>query len=61
MPDSWNSEIRKECRLVYLETPTNPTLKVIDIEAVARIAHSVERSWSPTTRSPRPSISGRSS
>ena len=26
---------------MYLETPTNPTLKVIDIEAIARIAHSV--------------------
>jgi cystathionine gamma-synthase len=27
------------CRLVYLETPTNPTLKLIDIERFAAAAH----------------------
>lgn len=32
-------EIRKGCRLVYLETPTNPTLKVLDIARLARAAH----------------------
>ncbi len=26
-------------RLVWIETPTNPTLKISDIEAIARIAH----------------------
>lgn len=26
-------------RLVWLETPTNPTLKIVDIEAMARLAH----------------------
>jgi cystathionine gamma-synthase len=36
------AEIRRGCRLVYLETPTNPTLKVVDIERVARVAHAVD-------------------
>ena len=26
-------------QLVWLETPTNPTMKVVDIAAVAKIAH----------------------
>jgi cystathionine gamma-synthase len=32
------AEIRRGCRLVYLETPTNPTLKVVDIARVAAVA-----------------------
>ncbi len=28
-------------RLIWIETPTNPTLKIADIQAIARIAHSV--------------------
>jgi cystathionine gamma-synthase len=31
--------IAKGCRLVYLETPTNPTLKVMDIARLSRAAH----------------------
>lgn len=31
-------EITKGCTLVYLETPTNPTLKVIDLERITRAA-----------------------
>lgn len=31
--------IRDETRVVWAETPTNPLLKVVDIEAAARIAH----------------------
>lgn len=31
--------IREETRLVWLETPTNPLLKIIDISAVAELAH----------------------
>ncbi len=30
------AEIAQGCKLLYLETPTNPTLKVIDIERLAR-------------------------
>lgn len=34
-------EIGKGCKILYLETPTNPTLKVIDIERLARAGHAV--------------------
>ncbi len=33
------AEIRKGCKVLYLETPTNPTLKVVDIARLARVAH----------------------
>ena len=35
------AEIAKGCRLVYLETPTNPTLKVVDLKRLAAAAHQV--------------------
>jgi len=35
------AEIAKGCKLLYLETPTNPTLKVIDIERLAHKGHEV--------------------
>jgi cystathionine gamma-synthase len=35
------AEIAKGCDLVYLETPTNPTLKIIDLERIAKAAHQV--------------------
>jgi len=31
--------VAEGCRLVYLETPTNPTLKVMDIARLAKAAH----------------------
>ncbi len=31
--------IRRGCTLVHLETPTNPTLKVVDIASLAEVAH----------------------
>jgi cystathionine gamma-synthase len=33
--------IAKGCRLVYLESPTNPTLKVMDIARLSKAAHEV--------------------
>ena len=46
--------IAQGCRLVYLETPTNPTLKVMDIaRLVGGRARRSGRSSSPTTPSPR--------
>lgn len=33
--------IAQGCQVVYLETPTNPTLKVLDIARLARAAHRV--------------------
>lgn len=35
------AEIANGCKLLYLETPTNPTLKVIDIERLAHKGHQV--------------------
>lgn len=32
-------EIAKGCDLLYLETPTNPTLKVVDIQRLSNAAH----------------------
>ena len=34
-------EIAKGCALVYMETPTNPTLKVIDLVRLIKAAHQV--------------------
>ncbi|HEX6908606.1 MAG TPA: cystathionine gamma-synthase family protein [Terriglobales bacterium] len=39
--DAIEAEIARGCKLLYLETPTNPTLKVIDIERLARRGHQV--------------------
>jgi cystathionine beta-lyase/cystathionine gamma-synthase len=38
-PESWAAEIDDRTRLVWVETPSNPTLFVTDIVAVAEIAH----------------------
>jgi cystathionine gamma-synthase len=37
--DAVSGAIRDETRVVWVETPTNPTMKIIDIAAVARVAH----------------------
>jgi cystathionine beta-lyase/cystathionine gamma-synthase len=37
-PSNFEKAIRKETRLIYIETPSNPTLKITDIRAVAGIA-----------------------
>ena len=39
-PRSWEREIDKRTKLVWVETPSNPTLFVTDIKAVAEVAHS---------------------
>jgi cystathionine beta-lyase/cystathionine gamma-synthase len=38
-PESWAAEIDDRTRLVWVETPSNPTLFVTDIAAVAEVAH----------------------
>ena len=38
-PKSWNAEIDAKTKLVWVETPSNPTLFVTDIPAVAKVAH----------------------
>jgi O-succinylhomoserine sulfhydrylase len=37
--DQWRNAMRPNTRTCFLESPTNPTLEVIDIAAVAGIAH----------------------
>ena len=37
--DAIESQIARGCDLLYLESPTNPTLKVIDLERLARAGH----------------------
>lgn len=37
--DQWKNAVTKATKAFFLESPTNPTLEVIDIAAVAEIAH----------------------
>jgi len=37
--DALEAAMRPETRMIWLETPTNPMLKVVDIAAVAAVAH----------------------
>ncbi len=39
--DAWRGAVRAETRAVFLESLSNPTLEVIDLAAVAKIAHAV--------------------
>ena len=39
--DAIEAEVRKGCKMLYLETPTNPTLKVLDIKRLSKVAHEV--------------------
>lgn len=39
--DAWKSAIRPDTRAVFLESISNPTLEIIDLTAVAKIAHDV--------------------
>ena len=37
-PDNVQKAVRKNTRMLWVETPTNPLMKIVDIRAVARIA-----------------------
>ena len=39
--DQWRAALRPDTRAVFLETVSNPTLEVIDLHAVAALAHDV--------------------
>lgn len=39
--NAWAGAIRADTKLVFLETISNPTLEVVDLRAVARMAHDV--------------------
>ena len=40
--DEVKSAMRENTRVVYLETPANPDLKIMDIETISNIAHEVK-------------------
>jgi len=35
------AEVAKGCQVLYLETPTNPTVKIVDLERLAKAGHEV--------------------
>ncbi len=37
----WRQAVRPETKVFFLESPSNPTLEIIDLEAVCRIGHEV--------------------
>ena len=37
--DQWKDAARPNTKVFFLESPTNPTLEIYDIEAIAKIAH----------------------
>jgi O-succinylhomoserine sulfhydrylase len=39
--EEWEKAVRPNTRLFFLESPTNPTLEVIDIAAVAKLANQI--------------------
>ena len=38
-PDSWDAAFRAETKLFHVESPTNPTLCVVDLRRAASVAH----------------------
>ena len=36
-PEEWESAIRPNTKMIFLETPTNPALEIIDIEAIVTL------------------------
>ena len=38
---NWEAAVRPNTKLFFLESPTNPTLEVVDIAAVAKLANSI--------------------
>ena len=37
----WEKYITKKTKCIFLESPSNPTMEIVDIQAVAKIAHEV--------------------
>lgn len=38
-PDSFEKSIRRNTKLIWIETPTNPLLKIVDIQKISQISH----------------------
>jgi O-succinylhomoserine sulfhydrylase len=41
-PDSWAGEVRKETKLVFAETPTNPAVDLVDLERLGALSRERE-------------------
>ncbi len=41
--EAFSRELRSETRLIWIETPTNPTLTVVDIAEISRVARAFNR------------------
>jgi O-succinylhomoserine sulfhydrylase len=41
-PEKWQAALRRETRMLYLETPSNPTIEIYDIGAFSRLAKRAE-------------------
>jgi len=37
--DQWAAAMKPETKMLFLETPANPTLAIVDLKAVAKVAH----------------------
>lgn len=37
--DQWQAAMKPQTKMLFLETPANPTLAIVDLKAVAKIAH----------------------
>ena len=37
--EAWRAAIRPNTKMIYLETPTNPGLEILDVEMISRVAH----------------------
>ena len=57
--DAAAEALRDNTRMVWIETPTNPLLKIVDLEAVVALANKVARSSLSTTPLRRRTCSGR--
>ena len=56
---SYESAIQENTKILYIETLTNPVLKVCDIEAMQRLPSATTSCSSSTTRLPRPGVANR--
>lgn len=42
-PENIKTVIKSNTKMIWIETPTNPTLKLVDIKAICTIAHQINR------------------
>ena len=60
-PRGWRKSVRKSTRAIFIETPTNPLARFLDLGPVAQVATSSASHCSSMPRSRARSTSGRSS